>query len=95
VNHKRVERLMGLMGIHAIYPKKRLSISDKLHRIYPYLLKDLIITHPDHLWCSDIIYSNEKRLCLFNRCNGLVFKVCAFLEAIYNPGSGILYRSFE
>lgn len=61
VNHKRVERLMGLMGIHAIYPKKRLSISDKLHRIYPYLLRDLIITHPDHVWCSDITYIRMKK----------------------------------
>lgn len=51
-----VRRLMRLMGIEAIYPKRRLSIPDKEHRIYPYLLKDLSITQPDQVWAVDITY---------------------------------------
>ncbi len=38
VNRKRVQRLMRVMGLEAIYPKPRLSLAGKGHRIYPYLL---------------------------------------------------------
>jgi len=47
---------MRLMGIEAIYPKKRLSQSHKEHMKYPYLLRGLIIDHPDQVWCVDITY---------------------------------------
>jgi putative transposase len=43
INHKRVNRLMKLMGIEAIYPKKHLSVINNENKKYPYLLKDLII----------------------------------------------------
>jgi len=56
VNRKRIQRLMRLMGIQAIYPKPRLSISGKGHKIYPYLLKGLTIDRPDQVWCGDITY---------------------------------------
>jgi putative transposase len=56
VNHKRVSRLMRLMGIEAIYPKKRLSLSDSGHKKYPYLLKGLTIDRPDQVWATDITY---------------------------------------
>ncbi|MBF0464632.1 MAG: transposase [Nitrospirae bacterium] len=44
INHKRVARLICLMGLEAIYPKRKLSRKDKEHIIYPYLLKELEIT---------------------------------------------------
>ena len=56
VNRKRIQRLMRLMGIQAIYPKPRLSIGGKGHKIYPYLLKNLSINRPDQVWCTDITY---------------------------------------
>lgn len=56
VNRKRVSRLMTLMGIEAIYPKKRLSRPDSEARKYPYLLKDLSIDRADQVWASDITY---------------------------------------
>jgi putative transposase len=56
VNPKRVRRLMRLMGLEAIYPKPRLSLSAPGHKIYPYLLRDLTISRPDQTWCSDITY---------------------------------------
>ena len=51
VNHKRVRRLMRQMGLEAVYPhqKRNLSIPDKQHRIYPYLLKNVPIDRIDHL----------------------------------------------
>jgi putative transposase len=56
VNRKRVQRLMRLMGIEAIYPKPRLTVADKQHEKYPYLLRGVDVTTPDQVWASDITY---------------------------------------
>ena len=56
VNRKRIQRLMRLMGVQAIYPKPRLSINGKGHKIYPYLLNGLSIGRPNQVWCADITY---------------------------------------
>jgi len=56
VNRKRIQRLMRLVGLMALYPKPRLSISGPDHKIYPYLLKELKVTRPDQVWCADITY---------------------------------------
>jgi putative transposase len=53
---ERVGRLMGLLGLEAIYPKKRLSLENKEHPKYPYLLRGLRIDRSDQVWCSDITY---------------------------------------
>jgi putative transposase len=56
VNRKRVQRLMKLMGIRTIYPKRSLSQKSKAHKIYPYLLKDIKIDNPNYVWSIDITY---------------------------------------
>lgn len=56
VNHKRIERLMLLMGISAIFPTKNTSKPNKSHPKYPYLLKGLNINHPNQVWGTDITY---------------------------------------
>ncbi len=56
VNRKRVQRLMKTMGISAIYPKRSLSQSNKAHKIYPYLLKDVKIDTPNFVWSTNITY---------------------------------------
>jgi putative transposase len=56
VNRKRVRRLMRLMGLEAIYPKPRLSVAGRGHRIYPYLLRGVTIERPDQVWSADITY---------------------------------------
>jgi putative transposase len=56
VNRKRVQRLMQLMGLEAIYPKPKLSAGGRGHRIYPYLLRDVGIRRPDQVWSTDITY---------------------------------------
>src|SRR4051812_4393530 len=54
VNRKRVQRLMRIMGLEAIYPKPRLSLAGKGHRIYPYLLRGVTIERADQVWSTDI-----------------------------------------
>jgi putative transposase len=61
IGRDHVRRLMRQMGLEAIYPKKRLSLQNKEHRVYPYLLRDFLIVRPDQVWCSDITYIRLKR----------------------------------
>lgn len=55
-NHKRVYRLMKIMGIEAIMPKRNLSKPGKDHLVYPYLLRNVKIIGNNHVWSSDITY---------------------------------------
>jgi putative transposase len=56
VNRKRVQRLMRLMGLEAVYPKPRLSVRSTGHKVYPYLLRNVAIERPDQVWSTDITY---------------------------------------
>jgi putative transposase len=56
INRKRAQRLMRLMGIEAIYPKRRTTWPGVGHKIYPYLLRNVEVTRPDQVWASDITY---------------------------------------
>jgi putative transposase len=56
VNRKRVQRLMRVMGLEAIYPKPRLSLAGRGHRVYPYLLRGVSIERADQVWSTDITY---------------------------------------
>ena len=56
VNHKRVQRLMQLMGLQAIYPKPKTTVAGQGHKVYPYLLRGLEIIRPNQVWSADITY---------------------------------------
>jgi len=56
VNPKRVRRLMALMGLQAIHPKRRTSTPAPGHKRYPYLLRGLKITCPCQVWSTDVTY---------------------------------------
>ena len=56
VNRKRIQRLMRTMGIAALYPKRNLSLANQAHKVYPYLLRNLVIDRPNQAWATDITY---------------------------------------
>jgi putative transposase len=56
INPERVRRLMRLMGLIAVYPGPNTSKPHPEHKVYPYLLRGLVIDHCDQVWCADITY---------------------------------------
>lgn len=56
LTRKRVRRIMRRFGLRAIYAKMNLSKRRKEHKVYPYLLRDKVIRHPNQVWASDITY---------------------------------------
>ena len=56
VNRKRVQRLLRVMGLEAIYPKPRTTVPAPGHRVYPYLLRDVAVERPGCVWSADITY---------------------------------------
>jgi putative transposase len=61
VNRKRVQRLMRKMGLEAIYQRPRTSRPHPEHQVYPYLLRGVDITEPNHVWCADVTYIPMRR----------------------------------
>lgn len=71
VNRKRIQRLMCVLGIQAIYQKPNLSRPDPKAGIYPYLLKGIDIRYANHVWSTDITYIRLK--------HGFVY-LCAVID---------------
>jgi len=61
VGRTRVQRLMQRMGLRAVYPRPKTSRPHPCHRIFPYLLRDLSIDHPNQVWAADITYIPMRR----------------------------------
>ena len=56
VSRKRVQRLMRIMVLRAIYRSPRTSRPAPEHRVYPYLLEKIRVTRPNQAWAADITY---------------------------------------
>lgn len=65
VNVKRIRRLMRKMGIEAVYPKPKLSRRHPEHQVYPYLLRDVEVVRPNHVWWTDITYIRLVSGCVY------------------------------
>lgn len=61
INRKRVQRLMRLMGLEAIYPKPKTSRPHPAHNVYPYLLRNITVDRPNQAWTADITYIPMSR----------------------------------
>jgi putative transposase len=61
VNRKRIQRLMGLMGLEGLHPRPRTTVAAAETRPYPYLLRDRELTRIDEVWSSDITYVPMRR----------------------------------
>jgi len=56
ISRKKVQRLMREMGLTALYPKRHLSKRNQAHKVYPYLLRGLVIDRPNQVWAADVTY---------------------------------------
>jgi len=89
VNHKRIERLMNLMGIMALYPQKRLNLSAPDQRIYPYLLSNVVVSR--QVWGVDITYIRMRHGFLYLvAILGLVQSFCVGLAVVQFFGCLVL-----
>jgi putative transposase len=61
INRKRIQRLMRLMGLEAIYPKPKTSRPHPAHKVYPYLLRNTGVERHNQLWTADITYIPMNR----------------------------------
>lgn len=61
VGRKRVRRLMAKMGLTPIYQRPRTTVPHPGHRVWPYLLRDLVVDRPNQVWCADITYIPMRR----------------------------------
>ena len=61
VNRKRIQNLYKKMGLEAVYPKPKLSIPNQEHKIYPYLLRGLVIDRVDQVYSTDITYVRMRK----------------------------------
>lgn len=68
INHKRLQRLLSLANIKAIYPGKKTTIRNPDHKVFPYLLKGLKIDRPNQVWQVDITYIKTR--------HGFVYLIC-------------------
>jgi putative transposase len=67
-NHKKTQRLMKCAGLIAVYPRKKTTIRNLLHKTYPYLLRGLDIVRSNQVWATDITYIKLR--------NGFGYLVC-------------------
>lgn len=61
LGRRHVARLMRLMGIEALYRKKHTSTRNPEHPVFSYLLRNLVVERPNHVWAADICYIPMQR----------------------------------
>ena len=95
VGRHRIRRLMRLMGLETIYRAPKTSVRHPEHRIYPYLLRNLVIDRPDRVWCADVTYISVQRGFLPGRDHGLGEPSRACMASFQHHGRRFLLRGAE
>ena len=92
VGRKRIRRLMAKMGLAPIDQRPRTTVPHPEHRIYPYLLRDMVLDRPNQVWCADLTYIPMQR--------GFLYLVAIMVDAqgavlarIEHHGCRVLHRS--
>jgi putative transposase len=80
INRKRVSRLMGELGLRAIYPGPKLSAPGKDSKKHPYLLRDLEVARPNQVWPTNITYIRMPGV--FNMDRGVQYTSDRFATAL-------------
>jgi putative transposase len=65
INRKRVQRLMGILGLAGMAPGPNTSRPHPQHTVHPYLLRGVVVTHPNHVWGTDITSIRLARGCVY------------------------------
>lgn len=94
INRKRVRRLMRLMGLEALYPKPKLSVTGSESNKYPYLLRGVKIERKNQVWSTDITYIRIQKGFIYLVAisnNGLVQQICIGLGGIKYVGHELLH----
>ena len=64
INRKRVQRLMGILGLAGMAPGPNTSRPHPQHKVYPYLLRGVNVIRPNQVWSTDITYIRLVRGCV-------------------------------
>ena len=99
VGRKRIRRLMARMGLTPIYQRPRTTVPNPGHRVFSYLLRDLVIDRPNQVCCPGLLRrhhlpANAPRLSLSGRGDGLGDAESAELAGFEHHGCGVLPRGF-
>ena len=96
VNRKRVQRLMGFLGLAGMAPGPNTSQPHPQHKIYPYLLRGVNVTRPNQVWSTDITYSAPRpgigrgRILGMHRRKEVLRMPCSSLWKSMSPSGGDL-----
>jgi hypothetical protein len=93
VNRKRVRRLMGLIGIRSLSLQPKTIVPNMAHPVYPYLLRGLVIDHPNHVWGGrHHLCPLQKGILVLGRDHGLAFEEGALLAVVEHHDGRLLRR---
>jgi putative transposase len=80
IGRRHVKTLMKRMGLEALYRRPRTTKPERGHKIYPYLLRGMEVTRPNHVWAMDITYIPMARGFVYlHMCFAVLCELCANL----------------
>ncbi len=95
INRKRVQRLMGILGLSGMAPGPSTSRPHPQHKVYPYLLRGVNVTRPNQVWSTDITYIRRAAwVCVLGGSDRRVLAQSAVVAVVEHAGSWVLCGLF-